>query len=176
MRLQQPAITAQNAPFHPMKLLQKNFPIAALFLLTLALLLNGCLVTPVQHSGGIGSVTVTNSNPTAIIAAAQNVFPNYSYTLHNVHYPSSVSFDQPSNKTARIMWGSYGDPQTMRVKVLIVQIPGSNNYRISPKLYTVSDSGEAGFESKRPIISLWNSQFSSLFRQIATQASGAGPM
>ena len=159
-----------------MKTFFKNSPIFAPLLLILVLLLSGCLATPVQQSGGIGSVTVINSNPTAIIAASQNIFPNYGYTLHTTHFPTSVSFDQAGNKTARIMWGSYGDPQTMRVKVLIVAIPGSNNYRISPKLYTVSDAGEAGFESKRPLVGLWNSQFSSIFEQIASQASGAGPM
>lgn len=84
----------------------KNFPIFAFLLLTLVLLLSGCLVTPIQHSGGIGSVTVTNSNPTAIIAASQNIFPNYGYTLHTTHFPTSVSFDQAGNKTARIMWGA----------------------------------------------------------------------
>jgi hypothetical protein len=175
IRIRQPAITAQISIF-PMKPLFKKSPIFASLLLTLVLILSGCLVTPIQHSGGIGSVTVTNSNPGAIIAAAQNIFPNYSYTLHSVHYPDSLSFDQASNKTARILWGSYGNPQTMRVKVLIIAIPGSNNYRISPKLYTVSDAGEAGFESKRPLIGLWNSQFSSIFEQIASQASGAGPL
>ncbi len=40
------------------------------------LLLSGCLTTPIEKSGGMGSVTVTNSSPSAIIAAAQSVFPN----------------------------------------------------------------------------------------------------
>lgn len=143
-------------------------------LLIWTLIFTGCLVTPVSESGGIGSVTVTNSNPGAIIAAAQSVFPNYGYTYHNTRYPVSVSFDQSSNKIANVMWGSYGQPQTLRVKVNITAIPGSNNYRISPKVYSVTSAGEAGFESKRPVASLWNSQFAPLFRQIATQASGAG--
>ena len=104
----------------------------------------------------------------------RSIFPNYGYSLHNTRFPDSVSFDQPGNKTARILWGSYGVPQTLRVKVSIVAIPGTNNYRISPKVYTVSNAGEAGFESKRPLVSLWNSQFSSIFDQIAQQASGAG--
>ncbi len=159
-----------------MKLSHHQHILLALTLLALLLPLGGCLVTPVAESGGIGSVTVTNSNPDAIIAAARNVFPNYGYTLHNIHSRTSVSFDQSSNKVANVMWGSYGNPQTLRVKVQIAKIPGTNNYRISPRVYTVSDAGEAGFESKRPLMSLWNSQFSSLFDQIASQASGAGSL
>jgi hypothetical protein len=157
-----------------MKQIHSTLPFLIIPILAMSILLSGCLVTPVDKSGGIGAVTVTNSNPDAIIAAARNVFPNYGYSLHNVHSPASVSFDQSGNKTARIMWGSYGNPQTIRVKVEIVPIPGTGNYRISPKVYTVSDAGVAGFESKRPLVSLWNSQYESLFEQIATQASGAG--
>lgn len=141
----------------------------------LTLLLTGCLTTPVEKSGGLGSVTVTNSNPTAIIAAAQNVFPQYGYTLSGSHYPSSVSFNKDSDMTANVMWGSYGQPQTIHVKLSIIPIPGSKNYRLSPKVYTVTSQGEAGFESKRPLIGLWNSQFKPLLEQVSTQASGAGP-
>lgn len=137
-------------------------------------LLTGCLTTPVDQSGGPGSVTVTNSNPTAIIAAAQSVFPNYGYTPAFGNGVSSVVFDKNSNKLANVLWGSYGCPQTIRVKVKIVQIPGSNNYRISPKVYTVSDAGEAGFESKRALMGLWGSEFGPLLKQVAAQASGAG--
>jgi hypothetical protein len=144
------------------------------FLFPATFFLAGCLVTPVEKSGGIGSVTVKNSNPSAIISAAQSIFPNYGYTFHNARFPNSVSFDQPGNMTARILWGSYGQPQTLRVKVNISAIPGTSNYRISPKVYTVTSAGEAGFESKRPLLSLWNSQFSDIFQQISNQASGAG--
>ncbi len=139
-----------------------------------ALLLAGCLTPPVDQSGGPGSVTVTNSNPSAIISAAQSVFPNYGYTPGFGNGVSSVVFDKDSNKLANVLWGSYGCKQTVRVKVKIVQIPGTNNYRISPKVYTVSDAGEAGFESKRALIGLWGAEFGPLLKQVAAQASGAG--
>jgi hypothetical protein len=141
----------------------------------LSFLFQGCLTTPVEKSGGLGSVTVTNSNPTAIVAAAQSVFPDYGYTPAFGNGINSISFDKNSNKLANIMWGSYGDPQTIRVKVKIVQIPGSNDYRISPKVYTISDQGEAGFESKRPLVGLWSSEFGPLLKKVSAQASGAGP-
>ena len=140
------------------------------------LLLTSCLVTPVEKSGGIGSVTVANSNPQAIISAAQDLFPQYGYQTHVTKFPNSVSFDKDSNRLANVMWGSYGDPQTIRVKIRVVQIPGTNDYRISPKVFTVSDAGEAGFESKRPLMGLWSGEFGPLLKKVAAQASGAGPM
>jgi hypothetical protein len=118
-------------------------------------------------------VTVKNSNPGAIIAAAQSVFPNYGYTCSGGGL-SSVSFDKDSNKLANVLWGSYGCPQTIRVKMKIIQIPGTNNYRISPKVYTVSDAGEAGFESKRALMGLWNGEYGPLLNKVSSQASGAG--
>lgn len=148
--------------------------ILPLSIITATVFLTGCLTTPVDQSGGPGSVTVTNSNPAAIVAAAQTVFPNYGYTPGFGNGVSSVVFDKDSNKLANVLWGSYGCKQTIRVKVKIIQIPGTNNYRISPKVYTVSDAGEAGFESKRALIGLWGAEFGPLLKQVSQQASGAG--
>ena len=142
----------------------------------LSLLLSGCLVSPVSQSGGMGSVTVVNSNPAAIVAAAQAVFPQSGYHLAASNFPVSISFDKGSNKFANAMWGSYGNPQTIRVRVSINQIPGTNNYRLVPKVFSVSSAGEAGFEDKRPLMGLWSSQFGPLLRQVAAQAGGAGSM
>ena len=136
--------------------------------------LTGCLTQPVASSGGLGSITVKNSNPSAIISAAQEVFPNYGYTPHGGNGVSSVSFDKDSNKLANVLWGSYDCPQTVRVKVRIVQIPGTNDYRISPQVYTVSDKGEAGFESKRALAGVWGAEFGPLLKKVASQAGGAG--
>jgi len=147
-----------------------------LAVVALSLFLSGCLVSPVSQSGGMGSVTVVNSNPSAIVAAAQAVFPQSGYQLSKSNYPVSISFDKASNQFANIMWGSYGNPQTIRVRVSINQIPGTNNYRLVPKVYSVSSAGEAGFEDKRPLMGLWSSQFGPLLRQVAEQAGGAGAM
>lgn len=139
-----------------------------------SLLLTGCLTQSVSSSGGLGSITVKNSNPSAIISATQEVFPNYGYTPHGGNGVSSVSFDKDSNKLANVLWGSYNCPQTLRVKVRIVQIPGTNDYRISPQVYTVSDKGEAGFESKRALAGVWGAEFGPLLKKVASQAGGAG--
>jgi len=142
----------------------------------LSVLMSGCLVSPVSQSGGMGSVTVTNSNPNAIVAAAQAVFPQSGYQLSGSNYPSSISFDKPSSRFANVVWGSYGNPQTIRVRVMINQIPGTNNYRLVPRVFSVSSAGEAGFEDKRPLMGMWDSQFGPLLKQVAAQAGGAGAM
>ena len=121
-------------------------------------------------------MTVTNSNPSAIIAATQSVFPNYGYSPSGSHFPSSISYDKGSSRFAHVMWGSYNDPQTIRVKVQIISIPGSNDFRLVPKVYSVSDAGEAGFESKRPLAGQWNTEIGPLHKQVAAQASGAGSL
>jgi len=141
-----------------------------------ALLISGCLASPVAQSGGIGSVTVTNSNPGAIVAAAQSVFPGAGYQLGPVNFPDSISFDKASSGFATVMWGSYGNPQTIRVRVNINQIPGTNNYRLSPKVFSVSDAGEAGFDDERPLMGLWSGEFGPLLKRVAAQAGGAGAM
>jgi hypothetical protein len=119
-------------------------------------------------------VTVKNSNPGAIVSAAQSVFPSYGYTWSGTGL-SSVSFDKDSNKLANVLWGSYNCPQTVRVKLKIVQIPGTDDYRVSPRAYTVSDAGEAGFESKRALAGLWNGEFGPLLKKVTAQAAGVGP-
>lgn len=133
----------------------------------------GCLTSPVEKSGGPGSITVINSNPTAIVAAAQAVFPQAGYQLSGSNFPNAISFDKASSRFANVMWGSYGNPQTIRVRVNINPIPGTNNYRLVPKVFSVSSAGEAGFEDKRPLMNLWSSQFGPLLRQVAEQAGGA---
>ena len=150
--------------------------ISLLAVVLLSVLVSGCLVSPVSQSGGMGSVTVVNSNPGAIVAAAQAVFPQSGYQLATSNFPYSISFDKASNRFANIMWGSYGNPQTIRVRVNINQIPGTNNYRLVPKVFSVSSAGEAGFEDQRPVMGLWSGEFGPLLKQVATQAGGAGAM
>lgn len=119
-------------------------------------------------------MTVTNSSPTAIVAAAQSAFAQSGYQIGPSDFPTSVSFDKGSNKFANAVWGSYGDPQTIRVRVMIAQIPGTNDYRLTPKVYSVSDAGEAGFDDPRPLAGLWAAEFGPTLRSVAAQAANAG--
>jgi hypothetical protein len=141
----------------------------------LALAFAGCLATPVSESGGPGAVTVTNTNPTAIIYAAQSVFAQYGYSSGYVNYPTSASFDKPAGKFGKAMWGGYDETTTVRVRLLLTPLPGGANYRLSTRVFTVSDAGEAGFEDKHALSGLWSGEFGPLLRQISARASGAGP-
>jgi uncharacterized protein (UPF0333 family) len=145
----------------------KTFSLLALTVL----LFTGCATTPVSKSG---LTTVTNSNPYAIASAAQSVFANSGYTPGPANFPTSIAFDKPAGAFGKIMYGSYDQTTTIRCTVNIAQIPGTNNYRLGARASTVQDAGEAGFESSRPIV--FDSQFNPLLRQIAAQASNAGPL
>jgi hypothetical protein len=141
-----------------------------LSLLCAVLVFGGCLSSPVASSGGIGAVTVKNTNVNSVISAAQTVFAGRGYTLSGSDYPDSISFDKPAGGFGNAMWGSYDDPQTIRVKLAMVPIVGTNNIRLQPHVYSVGDAGQAGFDSERPLIGLWNAEFGPMLKQIAQQA------
>lgn len=143
-------------------------------LLACLLLLSGCLTTPVDRSGGPGAVTITNTNPAAIVTAAQAVFPNYGYSLGPTNFPDSVSFDKPGGAFSNLLWGSYMRSVTIRAKLTMTSIPGSNDYRVGVRVSRVTSAGEAGFEDSTRMMSLWSSEFGPILRQIQSQAAGAG--
>lgn len=153
-----------------------KFLFPPLLSLALAVFLGGCLTTPVSKSGGAGAGTVTNSNPSAIIAAASSVFANYGYTAGPVDYPDSVSFDKPAGGFGKLMYGSYGVTTTFRVKLSIIPLPGTNDFRLSTRVSRVSDAGDAGFEDDQKMLGVWAAEFKPLIRQISAQASNAGPL
>jgi len=149
--------------------------LSSLAAVLLSVVLVGCLVSPVSGTGGIGSNTVVNTNVDAVIAAAQSVFAQYGYATGPVNYPNAISFDKRAGGFGNMMWGSYGNPQTIRVRVSMLPIPGTANIRLVPKLYSVSSAGESGFEDQRPLMGLWNGEFGPIFKKISAQAGGAGP-
>jgi len=147
-----------------------------LFFLSGFLLLGfvGCLASPVGQSGGVGAVTVNNTNVAAIMEAAGDVFPQYGYTMGPVNYPDSFSFEKPAGGFGNLMWGSYHEPQTIRVRVRVQPLADGNNYRLIPNVYSVTSAGEMGFEDQRPLIGLWSAEFRPILRKIQAQAAGAG--
>jgi hypothetical protein len=143
-----------------------KFLAASLALLFLA----GCLSSPISSSGGIGAVTVKNTLPDRVISAAQTVFSGRGYTLSESNYPESISFDKPAGGFGNAMWGSYGAPQSIRVKIQMVAIPMTSDIRLVPRVYRVTDAGEAGFDSQRPLMGLWNAEFGPMLKQVASLA------
>jgi hypothetical protein len=134
------------------------------------LFLAGCLSSPIASSGGIGAVTVKNTSVDRVISAAQTVFACRGYTLSDSDYPESVSFDKPAGSFGNAMWGSYGNPQSIRVKITMVTIPMTSDIRLEPRVYSVGDAGEAGFDNERPLIGLWNAEFGPMLKQVASLA------
>jgi hypothetical protein len=143
--------------------------------LLLCFILASCLTKPTSNSGGIGGTKVQNTNPSAIIAAARTVFAESGYTISGVDYPSTISFDKPAGKLGELMYGSYGTTTTVRAKLSLVRVPGTNDYWLKPSVFRVSDAGEAGFEDSTKMLGLWSGEFKPLLRQIQAQAAGAGP-
>lgn len=135
-----------------------------------ALFLAGCLSSPISSSGGIGAVTVKNTNVNRVISAAQTVFAGRGYMLSDSDYPDSISFDKPAGSFGNAMWGSYGNPQTIRVKIMMVPIPMTSDIRLEPRVYSVGDAGQAGFDSERPLVGLWNAEFGPMLKQVAALA------
>jgi len=150
----------------------KFAPLLAAFAAIVAL--SGCLVSPVSSSGGPGSITVTNSNPEAIISAARVVFSEYGYTPGPANFPRSISFDKSAGAFGRLLYGSYGTTTTIRVTMNIVPIPETNDYRLSTRLQRVTDAGVAGFEDSTSMAGLWSAEFGPILRKVRDHAEGRG--
>ncbi len=148
----------------------------SLLCLTLALTLTGCLVTKVGDSGGMGSITIPNTNRLAVIDAAQNVFPEYGYNAGPADYPESISFDKPAGVAGQIAYGSYDDTTTMRVRLKLTEIPGTGDVRVSPTVYSVSNAGEAGFADETRRSQLFALEFKPILNEIKAQAAQAGSL
>ena len=74
------------------------------------------------------------------------------------------------------MYGSYGVTTTIRATVVIVPVPGTNNYQLRTRVSRVSDAGQAGFEDDQKMLGLWSTQFKPLLEKISAQAANAGPI
>ena len=144
--------------------------------LGLVVLLSGCLATPVAKSGGPGSITIQNTNAFAIGAAAQTVFPGYGYTSGPALLPDTISFDRPAGRTGELMYGSYNNPTTFRVRLRMVPITGTRDIRVTTQVFRVSNAGRSGFEQEVPMMRAWSGQFNAILRQIQSIAENAGPI
>lgn len=143
--------------------------------LGLVFLLAGCLASPVERSGGPGSITVPNTNPHAIFHAAQPVFASYGFTSVRGAFPRSISFERPAGRVGSFAFGGPMQTTSFRVRVDMVQIPGTNDFRLRTQVDRVNNANVAGFESSTQMLRLWSSQFNSILRKIKAEAANAGP-
>jgi hypothetical protein len=70
-----------------------------LFLLSLGCFLIGCLANPVERSGGPGSVTIENTNPSTILTLARRVFAERGYRTGPGQFPEHISFQRHVGRT-----------------------------------------------------------------------------
>ncbi len=146
----------------------------SLILVGLAVLLSGCLVSPVEREGGPGSVTVANTNPGAIERAAVFAFQKAGYSRGPSGFPQWISFDRRSGAFGELMFGSYGRETTFRVRVDMLPIPGTNDFRLVPRVSRVSQAGVVGFERDTKMLGFWAGQFRPIMREIQQEAANAG--
>ncbi|MFZ4599810.1 MAG: hypothetical protein ACOYNN_14295 [Terrimicrobiaceae bacterium] len=138
-------------------------------------LFSGCLTQPVARSGGPGSITVPNSNPIAIQRAANSAFSQYGFSPSRRNPPGSLAFDRPAGTMGSLAFGGMMRTTSFRVRVQLIQLPGTNDFRLIPEVDRVNNANVAGFEDSVRMMNVWSGQFKPIMRQIKEQASNAGP-
>lgn len=141
----------------------------------LILLLAGCLASPVATSGGPGSLTVPNTNPNAIASAARRVFAEYGYSPARGQFPSWIAFERPAGVAGSIAFGGPMRTTSFRVRIEMIPIPGSNDFRLRTHVDRVNNANMAGFEDSTKMMGIWSGQFTPLLRKVRDQAANAGP-
>lgn len=145
-------------------------------LLGLAFLGAGCIVTSPGGGGGFGATTIPNTNPTAIIQAANSAFYDAGYSPSLANYPESVSYDREAGSFGQLMYGSWDEKASYRATLHMRPQGNGTNYRVWVTVARVNNAGMAGFEDSTPMMSLWAGEFNPVVRKIKEQAANAGSM
>ena len=141
-----------------------------------ALLLAGCLASPVERSGSPGSITIPNTNPAAVAEAARGVLARYGYTPGPSAPPRRITFERASGRTGEIMFGSPVSNTAIRVRLDLVPIAGTRDIRVMPSVSRVRNAGRAGFEDETGmLLRSWSAQFRPALREIKARSANAGP-
>ena len=138
------------------------------------LALAGCLASPVERSGAPGSVTIRDTNPRAIAAAARQVFARYGYTPGPSGFPRWISFERAAGVAGEILFGGPFGDTAFRVRLDMVPIPGTRDIRVLPSVRRVRNAGRAGFERETGMLRMWSAQFRAALRDIKNAAANAG--
>lgn len=144
-------------------------------LLGACLLMAGCLATPVERSGGPGSITIPNTNVRAVANASRDAFARHGYRPGPSSFPTWISFERPAGRTGRLMYGPVGST-AVRVRLTLVPIPGGNDIRVVPRVSSVRHAGRPGFEDETPtLLRSWAAQLRPVLREVQAGAANAGP-
>ncbi|MBE2181085.1 MAG: hypothetical protein IAE97_11505 [Chthoniobacterales bacterium] len=141
------------------------------------LLLSGCLVSPVERSGGPGSITIPNTNIRAVADASRKAFARYGYRPAPSNMPHWIAFERPAGRTGEIMFGGWMHGGTaIRVRLNLVPIPGTSDIRIMPSVRRVSNAGRPGFERETTMaLRSWAAQLRPVLQDVQSRAANAGP-
>jgi len=145
----------------------------SLLVLCALVTLTGCLVSPVERSGGPGSTTVQNSNATAIFDASRQVFARYGYRIGPTNFPNTISFDRAAGTAGELAFGTHMRSTDFRVQIQVLRIPGSNDFRLIPRVLRVNSAGRPGFERETQMLRTWSHQMRPLMREIRDLAKNA---
>ncbi len=152
-----------------------RIPVARGALLGACLLMAGCLVSPVERSGGPGSITIPNTNVRAVANASRDAFARHGFRPGPSSLPAWISFERPAGRTGQIMFGPVGNT-AMRVRLTLVQIPGSHDIRVVPRVSSVRNAGRPGFEDETPmLLRSWAAQLRPVLREVKAGAANVGP-
>lgn len=135
----------------------------------------GCLVSPVERSGGPGSVTVENSNPLAIFNAARDVFARNGFRQGVTNFPTTITFDRAAGRTGELVFGSHMQSTGFRIQIQVLPLHGSHDFRVVPRVLRVSSAGRPGFERESDMMRSWGLQLRPLMREIRAQSENVGP-
>lgn len=168
---------------HPMRnhAIGTLFPRSTMHLLHRSLLavavlaLAGCLASPVERSGGPGSVTIPDTNPSAIRAAAVRAFARYGYEPGPSGFPRWITFQRPAGRTGNAAFGGPFGDAAIRVRLDLAPVPGTRDIRVMPAVYRVTNASRSRFERETPMSRMWSGQFRSALQEIKRTSAGAGP-
>lgn len=146
-------------------------------LLAVSLALAGCVLSPVERSGGPGSVTIPNTNPVAIARASRTAFARYGFRQSRSAMPHWIAFDRPAGRTGEIMFGGiHAGDTAIRARLTMIPIAGTHDIRVMPTVLRVTDASSASFARETGMLfRSWSSQLRPVLREIQAQASNAGP-
>lgn len=136
--------------------------------------LAGCLATPVERTGGPGSITIPNTNTVAVATAAREVFPRYGFSTGPSGLPNWISFQRPVGRTGQLAFGGFHGQTVIRARLTLLPIAGTNDIRVIPRVSNVRSAGVPGFEDETPMIfRSWATQLRPILREIHDRAANA---
>ncbi len=118
-------------------------------------------------------MTIPNSNPRAIRAAAVSAFAIDGYRLVVDDSPRSLSFDRPLTPAEEVLFGSHTRSTTIRVRVDLVPVPQTTDFRLIPQVSRTASTRAAQRETPM-LTGRWATQIRPILLEVRRMAANAG--